>query len=193
MSRGPMPKDSASAIGMSLPTTAFHRPTAPSTLEDEVVELFNGLGIRLSRYVQSFGIPVHDTEEIVQEVFLSLFQHLRMGRSRSNLRGWLFRVAHNLALKKYHSNERLKRFVELDEEIANRRIDVAPSPEERMETSERQERLRAVLHALPEQDQRCLYLRAEGFRYREIVKILGMSLGAISASIARSLARLGKE
>ena len=188
-----MPKDPASAIGMPLPTTALHRPTAPSTLEDEVVELFNALGIRLFRYVQSFGIPVHDTEEIVQEVFLSLFQHLRMGRSRSNLRGWLFRVAHNLALKKYRTNERLKRFVELDEEIANRRVDVAPSPEERMETSERQKRLRAVLHALPEQDQRCLYLRAEGFRYREIAKILGMSLGAISASIARSLARLGKE
>ena len=188
-----MPKDPASAIGISLPTTAFHRPPPPGTLEDEVVELFTGLGIRLSRYVQSFGITVHDSEEIVQEVFLSLFQHLRMGRSRSNLRAWLFRVAHNLALKKYHSNERLKRFVELDEEIANRRIDVAPSPEERIATSERQRRLRAVLNSLPEQDQRCLYLRAEGFRYREIAKILGMSLGAISASITRSLARLGKE
>ena len=44
-------------------------------------------------------MAVPDAEEIVQEVFLSLFQHLREGKSRANLQGWIFKVAHNLALK----------------------------------------------------------------------------------------------
>jgi RNA polymerase sigma-70 factor (ECF subfamily) len=48
----------------------------------------------------------------------------------------------------------------------------------------------AVLHALPEQDQACLYLRAEGLRYREIADVLDISLGSVSISLTRSLARL---
>src|SRR5580704_9827438 len=72
----------------------------PSKLEEEVVALFEQLRSPLLRYLLSFRIAVPDAEEIVQEVFLSLFQHLRQGKSRANLQGWLFRVAHNLALKK---------------------------------------------------------------------------------------------
>jgi RNA polymerase sigma-70 factor (ECF subfamily) len=54
----------------------------------------------------------------------------------------------------------------------------------------RRERLLAVVEALPEVDRRCIYLRAEGLRYREIVEVLGISLGAVALSLERSLARL---
>jgi RNA polymerase sigma-70 factor, ECF subfamily len=47
-----------------------------------------------------------------------------------------------------------------------------------------------VLQALPERDRCCLGLRLEGLRYREIGQVLGMSLGAVSISLTRSLARL---
>jgi RNA polymerase sigma-70 factor (ECF subfamily) len=53
------------------------------------------------------------------------------------------------------------------------------------------QRLRTVLRALPEQDRCCLALRAEGLRYREIAATLGISLGSVSLSLTRSLARLG--
>ena len=43
---------------------------------------------------------------------------------------------------------------------------------------------------LPERDRRCLQLRAEGLKYREIARILGISLGAVSISLSRSLARM---
>jgi RNA polymerase sigma-70 factor (ECF subfamily) len=35
-------------------------------------------------------------------------------------------------------------------------------------------------------------LRAEGLRYREIAQTLAMSLGAVSISLARSLARIAR-
>jgi RNA polymerase sigma-70 factor (ECF subfamily) len=50
--------------------------------------------------------------------------------------------------------------------------------------------MQAVLRALPEQDRFCLYLRAEGLRYREIAATLGISLGGVSIALARSLARM---
>ena len=52
------------------------------------------------------------------------------------------------------------------------------------------QRLRAVFEALPEQEQRCLYLRAEGLKYRDIARVLNISLGAVSASLSRALARM---
>lgn len=159
--------------------------------DEEVVALFDQYRGSLLRYLSSFGLAFPDGEEILQEVFLSLFQHLDRGKSRENLRGWLFRVAHNLALKQRYRTRR-----DLDaradagaEELA---IDPAPSPEDQMVNSQTQRRLQAVVAALPEQDRRCLFLRAEGLRYREIAETLDMSLGAVSLSLARSLARIAR-
>src|SRR5580658_2739978 len=69
-------------------------------LEQQVIALFDQFRNPLLRYLSSFGLAPADAEEIIQEVFLSLFQHLQSGKSRENLRGWLFRVAHNLGLKR---------------------------------------------------------------------------------------------
>jgi RNA polymerase sigma-70 factor (ECF subfamily) len=52
--------------------------------------------------------------------------------------------------------------------------------------------LQSVLRALPEQDQWCLSLRAEGLRYREIAEVLDISLASVSVSLGRSLARLSR-
>ena len=93
-------KDSVSAPSLAL--SALVRPAAEKTsaLEGEVVALFDEYRAPLLRYALSFGLTAADGEEVVQEVFLSLFRHLRDGKSRSNLRGWLFRVSHNMALKR---------------------------------------------------------------------------------------------
>src|SRR5580704_7717792 len=157
-----------------------------STLEDEIVGLFDVLREPLLRYLASLGLPLADGEEIVQEVFLSLFQHLRRGGGRSHLRGWVFRVAHNLGLKR---RGRMARASSFNWEWLP---DPAPGPEEQFFRYETGRRMQAVLRALPELDRRCLVLRAEGLRYREIAGTLAMSLGAVSMSLARSLARIAR-
>jgi RNA polymerase sigma-70 factor (ECF subfamily) len=157
-----------------------------SQLEEEVVALFEQLRNPLLRYLLSFRISVPDAEEIVQDVFLALFQHLRRGRSRKNLRGWLFRVAHNLALKNRLKAQR-QQPGEPEAQMAT-----GPGPEEQAADQQRQQRLRAVMNALPELDQYCLSLRAEGLPYREIAAILDISLGAVANSLARSLERLSR-
>jgi DNA-directed RNA polymerase specialized sigma24 family protein len=78
----------------------------PSEIEHEVMELHEQFRDPLIRYALSLDISFHDAEEVIQEVFLSLFRHLQMGRSRANLRGWLFRVTHNLGLKQHYVNQR---------------------------------------------------------------------------------------
>jgi RNA polymerase sigma-70 factor (ECF subfamily) len=173
-----------SASALSRASVTSHRPTP---LEQEVVDLFAEFRVRLLRYTYGFGLSMQDGEEIVQEVFLSLFQHLQRGKSRENLPGWVFRVAHNLALKRRAAiNLAGAGLVEGAERFA----DPAPNPEDQSATNQTQRRLMAVYGILPEQDRRCLALRAEGLRYREISQVLGISLGAVSQSLTRSLARL---
>ena len=162
-----------------------------SELEAEVVTLFDQFRRPLLRYLIGIGLPSHDAEEIVQETFLALFQHLRDSKPRDNLRGWLFRVAHNLGLKRRQLSRR-DWDGRADPEIADWAPDPAPSPETQAVYRQDRRRLIAVANALAEQDRRCLFLRAEGLRYREIAGILGMSLGAVSMSLARTLARLAR-
>jgi len=165
--------------------------TGKSLLEQEVVGLFDQLQDRLLRYLLSLGLQVPDGEEIVQEVFLALFRHLQLGKPRHNLRAWIFQVAHNLALKQRTVNrQRLLERVEAPAESVF--IDQSPNPEDQFTGNQRRRRLLAVLQALTEQDRRCLSLRAEGLTYREIAQVLGMSLGAVSLSLTRSLARFAR-
>lgn len=154
--------------------------------EREVMDLFDRFRTPLLRYVTGFGLPVQDAEEIVQEVFLSLFQHLRRGKSRENLAGWVFRVAYNLALKLRASPI----YKEKGSDEAHSIADPAPGPEDECAANQAQHRLQGVFRALPEPDRQCLALRAEGLRYREIAEVLGMSLGSVANSVTRSLARL---
>jgi RNA polymerase sigma-70 factor, ECF subfamily len=176
---------------LSFPTLANAGLSAQSSeIEREVMELYEQFRDPLLRYALSLGIPLHDAEEVVQEVFLSLFRHLQLRKSRSNLRGWLFRVTHNLGLKQLYVNQRSEAKATFDTTVAKEHLDPSPNPEEELSMAQRRHRLLAVVHALPQADQCCLALRAEGLRYREIAAVLGMSLGAVSISLTRSLARL---
>lgn len=166
-------------------------PLNTTDVDREVIGLFEQFGGSTLRYVLAFGLSRPDAEEIVQDVFLALCKHMKHGKSCHNLRGWIFSVAHNLALKGRHSNRRSHQGSPvLAETIAKDELDSSPNPEEQVLVVERQRRLLAVLGVLPEQDRWCLHLRAEGLRYREIAEVLGMSLGAVSASLSRSLTRL---
>jgi RNA polymerase sigma-70 factor (ECF subfamily) len=166
------------------------RAPADETVE-EVVDLFNQFRNPLLRYMSALGLSLHDGEEVVQEVFLALFQHLKQGKPRTNLKGWVFRVAHNLALKTRMRNGR-KDQLHSEETIAEQYFALELNPEEALAGVQRRQRLLEAVAALTETDRCCLYLRAEGLRYRQIAEVVGLSLGGVSLSLARSLNRLAE-
>ena len=177
----------------ALPASTASRLTPEerrARLEEEVVGLFDEFRNPLLRYLASFGLHTADGEELLQEVFLGLLQHLERGRPRDNLRGWLFRVAHNLALKRRSRTRRDRQSRAPGVEV--RAIDPEPNPEDQLAGRQARDRLLAIVDALPEQDRRCLFLRAEGLRYREIAEVLNISLGAVSQSLSRSVARMAR-
>ena len=153
-----------------------------SELQNEVVALFETSRPSLLRYLKYIGVHDRNAEEVVQDVFLALFQHLRMGRGRHNLRAWVRRVAHNLGLKQCAAARRID--YPVDDSVFRQQVDPAPNPEQQVNAWQRQVKLLAVFHSLPEQDRCCLHLRAEGLRYREIAKSLGISVGSVAVSLS---------
>jgi RNA polymerase sigma-70 factor, ECF subfamily len=166
--------------------------SVPSAAEPELIELFDELRVPLLRYLCGFPLALHDSEDVIQEAFLSLFQQLGRGRSVQSPRGWLFRAVHNLALKRrLRSRKDLESAASL---IAAEKCvaDPASNPEDQLAFNRTRDRLHAVVRALPQQHRWCLFLRAEGLRYREIGEILNMSLGAVCGCLQRSLARIAR-
>jgi RNA polymerase sigma-70 factor (ECF subfamily) len=166
------------------------RTPADETVE-EVVDLFHQFRNPLLRYVSALGLAVHDGEEVVQEVFLALFQHLKQGRPRTNLKGWVFRVAHNLALRQRTRNGR-KDHLHSKEVLTDRQFAPELNPEEELAGVQRRQRLLEAVASMTETDRCCLYLRAEGLRYRQIAEVVGISLGGVSLALARALNQLSE-
>ena len=181
----------ASAAAMPLAGIAGTRDgrTEASVVEREVTLLFDELRTPVLRYLLSMGLPVADGEDVVQDTFLALFNHLRRGRPRTNLQGWTFRTAHNLGLKRRRAMHRSWK-ASRGQAAAVPAVDTRPDPEEQLNGRQEYERARAILRALPERDRFCLALRAEGLRYRDIARTLGISLGSVSMSISRAASRL---
>ena len=155
----------------------------------ETTRLFEVHQSPVWRYLRSFGLTTQDCDEVVQETFFSLFLHLRAGKPRDNLTGWIFRVAHNQGLKCRGRNS-AERLAVLDPLWAAQFPDPDAGAEQRLLLGERYKRLRAVVQALDEQERQCLFLRAEGLRYREIAGTLGVSVGTVASLLTRALDRL---
>ena len=163
-------------------------------LEEQVTELFDGLREPLYRYLLCLSVSSTEADEMVQETFLRLYKHLHAGGREDNLRGWVFRVAHNISInelkkRKYFPGIRPDQWAEFTESNA----DPAPNPEELLLGKERMVRVHAAISMLSEQQKECLHLRAEGFRYREIAEILDVTISTVAESLRRAINKLTKE
>ena len=181
-----------SALELQFPALAdaTGRRSAAET-EGAVLSLFDECGPALRRYIRSFGLTPAAADDLIQEVFLALFRHLDLGRPDTNLKGWLFRVAHNLALKhRLQARKRAQNEDSWDAALLETVADHGANPEEQFLDDARTRELAGIYDGLPEREQRCLFLRAEGLTYREIGRALGISLGSVANSLVRAFSRL---
>jgi len=152
-----------------------------------VAALFEQQRRSVYRYLIRLGLRPQVAGEIAQDSFLRLFHHLRTNGRSDNLRGWVFRVAHNLAM-----NE-MKRAGAAEMPPTDSEIDPAGNPEAVLIEKERMRRMQAAIRRLPRRQQQCLHLRAEGLRYREIAQVLRMGVSSVAESIQRALASLAED
>jgi RNA polymerase sigma-70 factor, ECF subfamily len=153
----------------------------------EVTTLYRELREPLLRYLVCLGLSCDEAQDVVQDTFLSLHRHLTSGGPQDNIRGWVFRVAHNRARNRQGSYHR--RFGEpLDVETETIRDET--TPERVVLEKEKFRRLSKAITSLSDSERECLLLRSAGLRYREIAEALGIATSTVGDTLERAIRKL---
>jgi len=177
------------AIEAGVPIRLDDAEAKPMTREEAVTRLYEEARDDVYRYLLTLGLRPAQAQEATQEVFLRLFAALQKGEHIDNLRAWIFRVAHNHGLTLRGREDSLR---PLEPALETQLIDRGQNPEQTLLDRERRLRFHHAVEALSDQQRNCLYLRAEGFRYREIAAILGLSDSTVGEFLRRAITRLRK-
>lgn len=126
-----------------------------------------------------------DAEELAQETFVQVFQKLERLREPGAFVGWVWRIAHDLALKHIRKHGRMKVVEDVPESGS------AESPLEPLVAGEDQQGLRKALAALPEDQREALLMKYwQDLEYEEMSKRTGVSEEALYQRVCRGLKRL---
>ncbi len=154
---------------------------------------------RVYRVARGITQNAADAEEVVQDVFLTLFNKIHTFEERAALGSWLYRVATNAALVK-RRGRRSDREVPLDSILptflpdghrAGKRefvlCDWSRSPETALLSQETREIVQRAIALLPEQYRAVLVLRdIEGLGNEEVAEIVGDSVAAVKSRLHRA-------
>ena len=171
-----------SAIRMTTTARAGIVPAAPADPRDEALELFAAHGAPLYRFCRCTLGQADDAEDVVQETFLKLLQHLQRGGDRANLRAWLFEVAANACRDRTRWRARWVPW--------RRELDV-PVALPAHDSVDLQRAHTALTHLAP-RDRLLLSLRAQGLSYREIARAAAVSEVSVGRLLARAAGRWKK-
>lgn len=147
----------------------------------------------LYRYLVALGAKPAVAQDLTQELFLRLYQTIGKGQQIQNVRAWLYTVASNLALNHFRSeaywpsisSEDVARWLESQAQPG-------ADPEKALLERERALALQETMGLLSPQQRVCVHLRAEGFRYREIAKILDVTVPTVAEFLRRAILKLRK-
>src|SRR3954470_8818041 len=144
-----------------------------------ILDLYDQEHIAVRRYASFLGADPETSREIIQECFLRLHQHLLSGGDRTNLRAWLYRVAHNL-VRNMRSSARIGKTDSLPDLTDSMDVrDPAISAEDGVLAAERNMRFKLALEELSPAQRDCLALRTRGLKYREIGEVLNLSVSSV--------------
>lgn len=155
------------------------------TVHEQVERIYEAERDNIYSYLLSLRVPVDRAQELTQESFLKLYLKMTRGESIENPRAWLYRVAHNFALR-FHEREPI--FEELDPSV--QAFEPQLDPERALIERDRATALIRAIQDLSAQQRNCLHLRVQGLRYREIADVIGISSSAVGEFLRRAVVRL---
>lgn len=139
----------------------------------------------LCQFVCSILKNRQDSEDVVQELFLGLWNNRGKILINISVPAYLFRAARNLALNKIRGDSNYN--------AALKRADFASyhDGEEAFEAAQLQDYLQKCVEELPDRNRKVFILqKAEGLKQKEIAETLGMTLQAVKRHVWIALQKL---
>jgi len=181
---------SAEAIGLE----GEDVPASETATRDVLEGYFQAHYEALCRFLRYSGAGASAAEDLSQEAFLRLHDHLKQGRPKQNVRAWLFRVTYRLWIDRLRERKHETDAADSSWDLWSRLLrDPAPDAEQELLGRERSEWLRAALLRLSQVERQALLLRADGLKYREVAEVLGLGYWPVVEAVRRALDILGEE
>ena len=138
----------------------------------------------LRRYALSLVRDGDRANDLVQDCVERALSRRHLWRRPFSLRGWLFRIMHNLHANNVRAISRRPASVPLD---AASELRVSP---EQLTHVEMTETLQAFERLSEEQREVLVLIVVEGLTYRQAAKVLGIPVGTVVSRISRARERL---
>ncbi|HEX8524990.1 MAG TPA: sigma-70 family RNA polymerase sigma factor [Tepidisphaeraceae bacterium] len=185
------------------PGEASTPPGAVSPSDEELIELLRDGSTNagevlvkryyepLIRYLQRVAGNDHLAEELHQQTWLSVLDHLDKFDgtvSSGGFKAWLFRIATNKANDHWRSSGREKHAKEGARLITE---ETSPHAGHRLEAAEQEENLKRAIAQLPENQRQVLMLRYySGLKFVEIADLLGCPLNTALGRMHKAMLKL---
>lgn len=135
----------------------------------------------------------NEAEDLSSDIFLALLIKIKKFKFRSHFSAWFYKLATNLCLDRIRRKKKFS-FQSLDE-VKEQTLTQQGFPCDFDPAKEDLERsVQSALNSLPQKQRMCIILRdVEGFSYRRISEILGISEGTVRSRLSRARERMRRE
>jgi RNA polymerase sigma-70 factor, ECF subfamily len=165
--------------------------SAAPTTDERVAALYQAHREKIYAFLVGQGLGPAKAQELVQDVFVRLFVALTKGGEIEWEQAWLYKVASKLAVDHWRREGR-PMWVELDSvpTMAGNLRSKELTPEAAAVRNQRLKRVAVTLAHLPKEQRLGIHLRMQGLRYKDIAKILGVSIPTVSGLLSTAVERL---
>lgn len=137
-----------------------------------------------------------EAHDLVQEIFVSVHQHLDKFRMDARLSTWIFRITKNhcinrLKYLKRHGRGRSEEYGEVSEAALHDAVGSPQKPDEALSAARERALVHAAIAQLDEDQRMLVVLRdIEGLSYEEIVEITELAEGTVKSRLHRAREKL---
>jgi len=144
---------------------------------------------RLTRFISLYVSSPWETEEIVSDIFLAIWNNRRSLIELSSFNSYIYTIARNKIVNYYRG--RIPETTDLSENTIDLFRYTHTTPEEELITKESICLLNAAINSLPDKCKMTFKLiREDKLKYKEVAAILDISIKTVEAHLATAIRKL---
>ena len=153
--------------------------------------IYNKYSKKLYKFGYSLLKSHEETENLVQDVFLNLWENRNKVEKDSSIKSYIFAITYNSAISILRKKAKESKFVEY---LKSLQIIYEKPVNMELEYTELTNRINEIVYALP-QRQKEVYLlhKVEALKYSEIAVLLDISVNTIENHMSRALKTIRKK
>lgn len=152
-------------------------------------KIYNLYYLKIYQFVYRVSFSTQDSEDITQDVFMTLHNELRRNKTPKNIKAWLYKCA----LNKYINTSKRKKSVQLTENINQFENAFLISLEKEIIQNEKKKTIATAVTKLSPKEQMLINLYNDEFSYKEISEILEIKYTSVGKTLSRVIEKLTKQ